>query len=61
MKKNVASMDSDKKALLILDLDNEGLCYVISLRHFNYYETELLLERSSVSQRSSVSLECYIT
>jgi len=31
-------------------LDNEGLCCVISLRHFSYYEAELLIERSYLSQ-----------
>jgi len=39
-----------KPPALFLDLDNKGLCYVTSLRHFNYHEAELLSERSSVSQ-----------
>src|SRR6218665_1764850 len=35
---------------VFLYLHNEGPCYVISLRHLNYFEAELLLERSAVSQ-----------
>ena len=39
-------MDSDTKTLLILDLGNAGLCYLILLCHSSYYKAELLLEHS---------------
>ena len=39
-------------------IPNEGHYYVTSLPHFNYYEAELLIEHSSLTQ--SVSLVNYI-
>ena len=40
-------------------IPNEGRYYVISLPHFNYYEAELLIERSSLTQSVSQSGKLY--